>query len=216
MLHDQGGGVTVLDRPRRPRRPKPKRRLPPEVLTGDEARALLNACGSYTPIGLRNRAMIALLYREGLRISEALSLRPKDVDARAGTVRVLRGKGGFDRTVGLDPGAAVVVALWATERARRGHGPLQPLLCSDSGNTVSTGYVRRLMRRLAARAGIDKRVHAQGLRHTHAAELRSEGVDVGIISKQLGHRSLLTTIRYLDHIAPARVIEAVRARAWRA
>lgn len=209
--------VLNLPAPRpRPRRPKPKRRLPPEVLTGDEARALLNACGAWTPVGLRNRAMIALLYRAGLRISEALALCPKDIDLHAGTVRVLHGKGDFSRTVGLDEGACAVVGLWLLERARWGAGPAKPVLCARSGGPVSTGYVRRLMRRLAARAGIDKRVHAHGLRHTHAAELRSEGVDVGIISKQLGHRSLLTTIRYLDHIAPARVIEAVRAREWRA
>jgi len=65
---------------------------------------------------------------------------------------------------------------------------------------VTTAYVRRLMPRLARKAGIDKRVHAHGLRHTHAAQLRAEGVDVGIISHRLGHKSLLTTIRYLDHI----------------
>lgn len=194
---------------------RPKRRLPPEVLTDEEVRALLGACGSWTPTGLRNRALIALLYRAGLRISEALALCPKDVDLRAGTVRVLHGKGDFDRTVGLDDGACAVVGRWALERARWGAGPAKPLLCSRAGNPVSTGYVRRLMRRLARAAGIDKRVHAHGLRHTHAAQLRSEGVDVGIISKQLGHRSILTTIRYLDHINPTRVVEAVRAREWR-
>jgi integrase len=66
------------------------------------------------------------------------------------------------------------------------------------------------MKRLGRQAGIAKRVHAHGLRHTHAAQLRSEGVDVGIISRQLGHRSLLTTIRYLDHIQPTAVVDAMR------
>ena len=53
-----------------------------------------------------------------------------------------------------------------------------------------------------------------GLSHTHAAELRSEGVDIGIISKQLGHRTIATTARYLDHIAPYAVIEALHGRTW--
>ena len=58
---------------------RPKRRLPPEVLTDDEVCALMRACGRHAPIGLRNRALIALLYRTGLRINEALSLYPKDL-----------------------------------------------------------------------------------------------------------------------------------------
>jgi integrase len=58
---------------------------------------------------------------------------------------------------------------------------------------VGTGYLRRLFSNLAAKAGVAKRVHAHGFRHTHAAQLPSEGVDIGIISKQLGHRSITRT-----------------------
>jgi len=200
--------------PARPRRPKPRRRWPPEVLSDPEVRALLDACGRFHPIALRNRALIALMYRAGLRVSEALALRPKDVDLAEGTLRVLHGKGDRARTVGIDAGAAAVVAAWAEARSRLAVGPRAPLLCTLGGLPLVTGYVRRLLPRLGLRAGIEKRVHAHGLRHTHAAQLRSEGIDVGIISKQLGHRSILTTIRYLDHIAPVAVVEAVRAREW--
>jgi integrase len=215
------------------RRPKPKRRLPPEVLTDEEVRALLDACGRYTAVALRNRALITLMYRAGLRVSEALALQPKDVDLANGTIRVLHGKGDRYRAVGLDPGAAAVVAAWLAERGRgqrvaaRGNvagsgsaprlrDPLAtaPLLCTAFGTPLTTGYVRRLMKRLGRQAGIAKRVHAHGLRHTHAAQLREEGVDVGIISRQLGHRSLLTTIRYLDHIQPTAVVDAMRGRVW--
>ncbi len=62
------------------------------------------------------------------------------------------------------------------------------------------------------RAGIDRRVHAHGLRHTHAAQPRAEGVDIVIISRQLGHASITTTARYLDDIAPRAVIETMRRR----
>ncbi|QYK49752.1 MAG: tyrosine-type recombinase/integrase [Phycisphaeraceae bacterium] len=210
---------------RTPRRPKPKRRLPPEVLTDDEVRALLDACGRYTPVALRNRALITLMYRAGLRVSEALALQPKDVDLENGVIRVLHGKGDRYRAVGLDPGAAAVVAAWLAERGRgqRVAAPANgetdpvaaaPLLCTAYGTPVTTGYVRRLMKRLGRQAGIAKRVHAHGLRHTHAAQLREEGVDVGIISRQLGHRSLLTTIRYLDHVQPTAVVDAMRGRVW--
>lgn len=91
-----------------------------------------------------------------------------------------------------------------------------PLLCTACGAPVTTGYVRRLMKRLGRQTGIAKRVHAHGLRHTHAAQLRSEGVDVGIISRQLGHRSLRTTIRYLDHVQSRAVVEAVGNARWNA
>ena len=81
------------------------RRLPPEILTDVEVRSLMRACGRHAPTGVRNRALIALLYRSGLRINEALNLYPKDLALDVGSVRVLNGKGGRSRTVGLDPGA---------------------------------------------------------------------------------------------------------------
>ncbi|MBL8964834.1 MAG: tyrosine-type recombinase/integrase [Phycisphaeraceae bacterium] len=196
------------------RSPKPKTRRPPEVLTDAEVRALLDACGRYTATGLRHRAMLALLYRAGLRISEALSLRPHDVDLAAGTVRVRFGKGGYDRVAGLDAGAGAIVAAWMTVRMRMAVSPTAPLLCTGSGKAMTTAYVRRLLPVLGRRAGIAKRVHAHGFRHTHAAQLRAEGVDVAIISRQLGHRSILTTIRYLDHLNPTAVIDAMRKREW--
>jgi integrase len=69
-------------------------------------------------------------------------------------------------------------------------------------------------RRGPTRAGIDKRVHAHGLRHTHAAELAEEGYPVNFIQDQLGHASLAVTDRYLRHIAPAARIEAIQRREW--
>jgi integrase len=72
------------------------------------------------------------------------------------------------------------------------------------------------LHRLGHAAGIAKRVHPHGLRHTHAAELRAEGIDIGIISKQLGHTSIATTARYLDHIAPVAVIAIIAGRSWSA
>ena len=90
----------------------PRRRLPPEILTDAEVCALMRACSRHAPTGLRNRALIALLHRAGLRINEALSLYPKDLELGDGSVRVLNGKGGRSRTVGLDPGAAAIIERW--------------------------------------------------------------------------------------------------------
>jgi len=198
------------------RRRRPERRFPPEVLSESEAVALIDAVGGPSWSRARNRALLAVLYRSGLRLNEALCLRPKDIDADAGAIRVLFGKGGRSRTVGVDVGALAFVAAWAAERRMASLPADAPLFCSRAGRTLTSAYVRRLLPELARRAGIAKRVHAHGLRHTHAAQLRAEGVDICIISKQLGHSSLLTTVTYLDHIAPTAVVEAVRSRElWR-
>ena len=200
-------------------RNRTKSTLPIEVLTEDEARRLMDACGARSPTGLRNRALLALLYRAGLRVSEALALCPKDIDLERGIVRVLRGKNGYARTVGIDPAACEVVARWVEARARMSRGvggdwSRLPLLCTTRGGAVSASYVRVLLKRLGTKAGIAKRVHAHGLRHTMAAELRAEGVDIAVISRQLGHRSITTTARYLDHLMPTAVIDAMSERGW--
>ena len=190
------------------------RRFPPEVLTDAEVRALLDACGDGTPTHARNRALIAVLYRGGLRVSEALALYPKDLDPATGAVRVLWAKGGRARTIGLDPGAFRLVGEWMRLRAALGLDARYPLFCTANGGAVSSSYIRRLFNRLGEQAGIQKRFHPHGLRHTHASQSRAEEVDIGIVSKQLGHRSIATTARYLDHIAPWAVGEAMWGRVW--
>jgi integrase len=159
---------------------------------------------------------VAVLYRSGLRVREALALDVKDIDLDACAVRVLRGKGGRSRTVGIDRSGAAAVQEWLRLRRRLGAPARGPVFLSIRGGAVAgpmtTAYARVLLPRLGRQAGIAKRVHPHGLRHTLAVELREEGVDIAIISKQLGHRSVSTTARYLDHIAPLAVIEAMRSR----
>jgi integrase/recombinase XerC len=198
--------------PRRAPETPTRRRLPPEVLSPEEVTSLMDACGDESWAATRNRALIAVLYRAGLRIGEALALYPKDVDPDAGWIRVLRGKGGSSRTVGIDPTGARPLAGWLLERARLGHGPKRPVFVASDGLGLRPDTARRLLSSLGRKAGIERRVHPHGLRHTHAAELRAEWVDIGIISRQLGHRSIGTTARYLDHIAAADVVHALRNR----
>lgn len=196
-------------------RQRPDTRLPAEVLSEGEARALMDACPRSIP-GRRNRALIALLYRSGLRLGEALALRPKDLDAGTGAIRVLRGKGGRSRTCGVDADAIAIVLDWLERREQwldeNASPTASPIFCTRSGLPMAQAYVRRFLKHLARAAGIAKRVHAHGLRHTHAAQLRAERLDIGLISKQLGHASIATTALYLDHVAPVAVIEAMRSR----
>lgn len=181
----------------------------------EEIVRLLQACSPTAPTGIRNRALIVLLWRGGLRIGEALKLKPADVDAKAGTVRVLHGKGDRSRVVGLDPLAFDALARWMDVRAHLGVNGHAPVFCTLKAKKLSTAYVRALLPRLAAKAGIEKRVHAHGLRHSHAVELVQEGVPLHVIRRQLGHASLETTARYLDHLHPQDVVEAMQARTWK-
>jgi len=190
------------------------RKLPAELLTPDEVRALIRACSATAPTGVRNRALLVVLYRGGLRVGEALALYPKDVDAERGTIRVLHGKGDRDRLAVIDDGALAVVARWIDQRRALGISSRRRLFCTLAGGPLQASYVRQLLPRLAGRAGIDKRVHAHGLRHAHAVELVEDGVPVHHIRDQLGHASLAVTDRYLRRIAPGARIDALRGRRW--
>lgn len=190
---------------------------PAETLTRGEVLALMGACGR-GPCGLRNRAMIAVLWRTGIRVGELVALYPKDLDRDAGKLTVLRGKGAKRRVVGIDPQALAVVERWLEARAKLGVSGRSPLFCVVSepgrGRALRTARVREMVRYTARKAGVEKRVHPHGLRHTHAAELADEHTDLRVIQRALGHSSLKVTAHYIDHLSPTVVIETMRARSW--
>ncbi len=189
-------------------------KLPPEPLTTAEVRALLAACSNRAPTGIRNRALLVVLWRAGLRCSEALDLRPKDLDSQLGTIRVLHGKGGRSRTLGLDPEAFAVVDRWLQRRRTLDLPKSAPVFCTLDGGPLLPHYVRALCKRLAKRAGIEKRVHPHGFRHTHAYELAEEGAPLHLVQLQLGHSSLSVTDRYVSHLNPAELVERMQQRSW--
>jgi site-specific recombinase XerD len=161
----------------------------------------------------KNRSAVIVLYRAGLRASEALDLVPKDLDCDRGTITVLHGKGDRSRTVALEPSDVALVERWLERRRKLGLSSRQPLFCSLNGKRLSAGYVRTMLPRLRRRAGIEKRVHAHGLRHSLAYELHvTQRQPVNVVQAILGHSSLATTSRYLAHIAPAQVIDVMRNR----
>jgi len=157
------------------------RRRPPEVLTELEVIALLKACSTRAPTGIRNRALIAVLWRSGLRISEALALELRDVDLQAGSLRVRHGKGDKSRTVGVDEQTAAMLARWIDRRRKLSPSARAPIFCTLAGSRMDASYVRHLLPRLAAKAGLDRRVHAHGLRHTYASELARERTPINVI-----------------------------------
>jgi len=192
-----------------------------DLLDPDEVRRLMAACSRRAPTGIRNRALIALLYGSGLRIGEAIALRPKDVDLDRLAVTVQSGKGDKRRVAALLPDAVDAIQRWADRRRQSGAPARAPFFCTLSrgatgphpttpGGPLSREYVARVLKRLARRAAIDKRIHPHGLRHSHADLLRRRRFDMHEIRTQLGHASLEITGRYLDHLGSHDLPERMR------
>jgi site-specific recombinase XerD len=192
--------------------PNKGRSYPPEVLTEDEVKDLIRACSNRAPTGIRNRALIVVLYRSGLRLSEALALKPKDINSNTGAITVLHGKGDRKRVVGLDQGSMAIVMRWVDKRSAMGINGRSRLFCTLDGKQLHASYVRTLLHRLGAKSGIEKRVHPHALRHSMAFDLMWEGVPVPLIQAQLGHASLATTQRFLDHLAPKDLVDTMQRR----
>lgn len=188
-----------------------KRKRPIEPLTPDEANLLFRAIPRASPTAKRNRALISLLYFAGLRSQEAVSVHLRDIDFTHGRISVTRGKGARQRTVGLPEEALKHLAPWLRVRKTSSGDILCPVLYGpEAGRPLQTRYVREALARYARRAGISKRVHPHGLRHSHACRLADSGVPIHIIQRQLGHASIATTSLYLDVLAPNGVVDGVR------
>lgn len=193
-----------------------RRRLDADVLTPAEVEALLRACSRRAPTGIRNRAILALAWRAGLRTSEILSLELKDIDLAGGRLTVRHGKGDKTRVVGLDAGTAALVNQWLDARQRLKIPRSAPLFTTLRGKRIDSSYLRHAIKRLGRRAGIEKRVHMHGLRHAYAIALDREGASPTMIRDLLGHSSLSTTDRYLRRLGVGAAVDFARARTWTA
>jgi integrase/recombinase XerD len=180
------------------------RRLP-EVLTRDEARALLATPNPYYPTGLRDLCIIKLMLNSGLRSSEVLGLTWKDMDLQTGRLTVRRGKGDKDRQVWVNDSTLELIRSWR-ERSPQSHYCFPTL----KGTRIHGQALREMMKRRGAKAGIAKGVHPHMLRHTYATELYRETKDIRLVQKALGHSHLSTTMIY-THIVDDDMETAMRA-----
>jgi len=170
-------------------------------------------CAGARPEGMRMRALMIVLWRAGLRISEALALAESDLDRRRGSILVRRGKGGKRREVGMDAWAWEQLAPWLELRTTM---PVGALLCVIYGPTRGRPWTataaRAQLRRVAARAGVRRRFAPHQLRHAHAVEMAREDVPLVVIQRQLGHGNLGITSIYLQGIDSSEIIDTVHAR----
>jgi site-specific recombinase XerD len=196
----------------RARPPRNKgRAYPADPPTVEEIVAVMR-CAGVSPHGLRVRALIVVLWRAGLRISEALALAESDLDRVTGAVLVRRGKGGKRREVGMDRWGWQQLAPWLDYRPAL---PVGALLCVMHGPTAGRPWsssARSTLRELAVAAGVRRRFAPHQLRHAHAVEMAREGVPLTVVQRQLGHANLGVTSIYLQGIDNSEIINTVFAR----
>ncbi len=182
------------------------------VPTTEEVECLLHSF-SNAPTSVRNRALVAVMWRCGLRVSEALALRPGDISDR-GVVVVRCGKGGKSRAVGINPGTRAIVEAWvAVRRTLGGLGRTDPLFTTLAGAGVSASYVRSMLIRKSRKLGLPQ-LHPHALRHAFAVGLSQDGTSVPNIQRQLGHSYSTTTDIYLQGLGEDDAVDAVRLSAW--
>ena len=166
----------------------------PSALSREEVSALLDQPESDTVIGLRDRALLAVLYGTGIRASECSGLRAQDIDWEARTIRV-SGKGGHERSVPLNE--EVLHVLRQYRLARGGAKDEEPFFRSREGGGMSRTTIYERVRSHARRAKITQRVSPHRLRHTFAAHLIQEGVGLVVLRDLLGHRHVTSTQIYI-------------------
>ena len=181
----------------------------PTVLSLDEIEALLAAPDAATPAGLRDRAMLEVLYGAGLRISELVGIRTTDYDADHNAFRV-RGKGDKERVALLGSSARHCLQRYLRDG--------RPALVSTKSKTwlwlnrfggpLSARAVQLSVRRYAQRAGLPEDVHPHLLRHSFATHMLDGGADVRVVQELLGHASVSTTQIY-THVTDAARRETV-------
>ncbi len=184
--------------------PKLGRRLPGS-LTEAEVRALLAAPVLDEPVGLRDRAMLELLYASGLRISELVGLSTSSVNLGQGVVRII-GKGGKERLVPMGQEAMRWLVRYLAEGRSRlaGSTATSALFPSRRGGPMTRQNFWHSVKRYAAKAGIDRPISPHTLRHAFATHLLNHGADLRAVQMMLGHADLSTTQIY-THIAQARL-----------
>lgn len=194
------------------------RRRPPAPLSVDEVNRLMAAPSRRSSAGIRDRALIALALRGGLRLGELLDLEPRDVDLDSLTVRVRHGKGDKSRPVAIDATAAQFVQAWMDRRAQLIGRKRAPLLCTyrtgHPPGRLDDSQVRRTLRRYGKKAGIEQPVHPHGLRHTFTVAAVREGKHLPGLQIQLGHADLRTTTVYVRGLDPTADLDQFRERNW--
>lgn len=184
--------------------PKADKRLP-RVLNVEEVERLLAAPEGLTPMALRDRAMLEMLYATGVRVSELVSLNVTDVNLNMGYVKCY-GKGSKERIVPLGSAALEAAHAYLT-RGRAGllkNGDPGALFVNHQGKRLSRQGFWKILKKYARTAGIQKAITPHTLRHSFATHLLENGADLRAVQEMLGHADISTTQIY-THVTQTRL-----------
>ena len=175
--------------------PRRERRLP-QILGKEHLTAIIEAADSDDPQGLRDRAILELMYAAGLRLAEAVGLDVAGADLRERLVRV-RGKGNKERIVVIGRPAARALQRYLREgRPKLAQAEESSLFVNREGRRLSGRSVQKIVRKHALMAGLDQRVFPHLLRHSFATHLLDGGAELRVVQELLGHASASTTQIY--------------------
>lgn len=176
--------------------PKLDKRLP-EFLTIEEMERLLKAPDLSTPQGMRDRALMELLYASGLRVSELTGLNLEEIDFDTHEVRIL-GKGSKERVVLMGEPAMKALSIYLKQGRPRllAKKKVSAVLVNRYGKCLSERFVQKKIQDYANAVGIKKRVHPHMLRHTFATHLLDGGADLRVVQELMGHAQLTSTQIY--------------------
>jgi integrase/recombinase XerC len=197
-------GIAAANPARNVATPKGEKHLPSVLQTSDVA-LLLEQPDLATPLGLRDRAWLELLYASGLRIGELVGIDIDDIELRARLVKV-RGKGAKERIVPFGSKAEEALRAWMAVRPSTDS---HALFTNYRGQRITARSVRRLFERYVRGAALRAGVSPHTLRHSFATHLLNAGADLRGIQELLGHASLSTTQKY-THLNDWQLIEAYR------
>ena len=180
--------------------PKTSLKLP-DVLSVEEVCRLLETPDGSTALGLRDRAMLEILYAAGLRVSELINLKLQNINLEAGFVRVL-GKGSKERVVpiGLTAGRIVAAYLAEARKVLLKNRASPYLFVARAAQPITRQGFWKLLRRYALKARLNKKVTPHSLRHSFASHLLEGGADLRAVQVMLGHVDISTTQIY-THVA---------------
>jgi integrase/recombinase XerD len=179
----------------------------PDVLSVSEIKILLSTPDTQTPLGLRNAAMIELLYAAGLRVSELVNLKLLDINTEAGFVRVI-GKGSKERIVPIGNYAKNIIDRYVkTARSLLLKGGVSHyLFVARAGKPMTRQGFWKLLKQYALQAGIAKKITPHSFRHSFASHLLEGGADLRAVQIMLGHTDISTTQIY-THVAREHLLQ---------
>lgn len=198
----------------------------PKIISREEARRILSVPNIKTTIGLRNRTILQILYRAGLRVQEAANLTVDDVNLEKGFVYVQQGKGGKDRMIPLDPETVEWCKRWLERRGvvlspdkNSGGTDCIWFFPTLKGTALEQRYIRAMVADYSKKAGVylmngQKKtvIHPHTLRHCCFTELLEDNFTIREVQEIAGHSSILTTSIYLS-VRPEQLATKIRERA---